>query len=79
MEESQSADVGSAEGDAPLFSDFVVPCIKPLLHSSNLMSPADCCSLSFSSTSLRTAGRSAAEILFQSDHSMGTQIVCMAD
>ena len=26
-EVSHSAEVGSAEGDAPLFSDFVVPCI----------------------------------------------------
>ena len=60
---SQSADVDSAEGDTPLFSDVIFNCIKPLLHSHNLMFSAVICLSSFSSTSLRTAGMLAAEIL----------------
>ena len=67
VEDSQSAEVGSAEGDAPLISDAIVPCIKQLLHSNNLMSSAVGCILSLSSTALRTAGRLAAEILFLSE------------
>ena len=63
VEDSQFAEVGSAEGDAPLLSDAVFICIKPLLHSHNSMSSADDFSLSLSSTALRTAGRLAAEIL----------------
>ena len=54
-EDSQSADVGSAEGDAPLLSDDVVICIKPLLPNHNLISSADGCLPSLSSTALRTA------------------------
>ena len=60
---SNSAEVGSAEGDAPLLSDAIVPCIKPQLLIHNLISSADDCSLSLSSTALRTAERLAAEIL----------------
>ena len=67
MEESQSAEVGSVEGDAPLFSDFIAICIKLLLLSHSSMSSADGCFLSLSSTALRTAGRLAAEILFLSE------------
>ena len=63
-EVSQSAEVGSAEGDAALFSDTVSICIKPMLLSLNLMFSAVRCLLSFSSTALRTAGRLAAEIFF---------------
>ena len=62
-EGSQSAEVGSAEGDAPLFSDFIAICIKLLLLSHSSMSSADGCFLSLSSTALRTAGRLAPEIL----------------
>ena len=64
---SQSADVDSAEGDAPLLSDVIFICIKPLLHSHNLMSSADGCCLSLSSTALRTAERLTAEILLSSE------------
>ena len=63
-EVSQSADVCSAEGDAPLLSDAVFRCIKSLLHSHNWMSSADGCSLSLSSTALRTVGMLAEEMLF---------------
>ena len=63
-EESQSAEVDSAEGDAPLLSNVVSICIKSLLHSPKWMFSADGFSLSLSSTALRTAGRLASEILF---------------
>ena len=66
-EESESAEVGSAEGDVPLLSYAILPCIKPLLHNHNLMFSAVGCCLSFSSTALRTAGRSAAETLSYSE------------
>ena len=71
VEVSQSAEVGSAQGDAPLFSDAVPVCIKPLLPIGNLMSSAFGCSLSFFSTSLRTAGRLAAEIFFYAESFKG--------
>ena len=67
VEGSQSAEVGSAEGDAPLFSDFIAICIKLQLLSHSSMSSADGCFLSLSSTALRTAGRLAAEILLLSE------------
>ena len=63
VEDSQSAEIGSAEGDAPLLSDVVSICIKLQLHSRNMIFSADGCLLSLSSTALRTAGMSAAEIL----------------
>ena len=66
-EGSEFSDVGSAEGGAPLFSDDVVTCIKQLLHSCKSMSSVVGCLLSLSSTSLRTAGRPAAEILLYSE------------
>ena len=56
-EGSEFADVKLAEGDALLLSETVSICIKPLLHRHNLMTSAVGCSLSFSSTALRTAGR----------------------
>ena len=64
---SQSADVGSAEGHAPFLSDAVLICIKPLLHSQNLISSADGFSLSLSSTALRTVGMLAEEMLLSSE------------
>ena len=64
IEVNQFSDVGSVEGDAPLLTDVIFNCIKPLLHSRNMISSADGCCLSLSSTALRTAGRLAAEILF---------------
>ena len=66
-EESQSANVGWTEGHAPLLTDAIPPCIKQLLHRYNLNSSADGCCLSLPSTSLRTAGRSAAEIVLFSE------------
>ena len=63
VEDSQSPEIGSAEGDTPLFSDAVSICIKPLLLNHNYMSSAVGCLPSLPSTALRTAGRSAAEIL----------------
>ena len=59
VEGSQSAEVGSTKGNAPLFSDSLalVPCIQPLLPSHNYISSAVPCFLSLFSTSLRTAGR----------------------
>ena len=65
-EVSQSADVGSAEGDAPLPSDAIAPFVKPLLPSHNFISSV-VCSPSFFSTFLRTAGRLEAEILLYSE------------
>ena len=60
VEKSQLAEVGSAEDLATLLSDAIVHCIYPLLLSHKCMSPT--CFLSFPSTSLRTTGRSSAEI-----------------
>ena len=60
---SDSVDVGSAEGRTSLLSNGVYICVKPLLRIHNCMSSTVRCSLSLSSTSLRTAGRQA-EILF---------------
>ena len=61
-EVNQSADVGSAEGDAPLFPNAIVIYIYPQLPSYNLIY----CSFSssLSSTARRRRGRSAATILF---------------
>ena len=64
---SQSADLCSAEGNAPLLSDAIAICIQIQLHSQKSMSSAVRCLLSLSSTSLRTAGRLAAEIHFLSE------------
>ena len=61
---SQSAEVGSAEGDAPLFSDAVFTYVQSLLPSHNRISSAALCLLSFVLTSLRNPGRLAAEIFF---------------
>ena len=67
VEQSQSVNVGSAEGDAPLLSDAVAICIKLQLHSQNEMYSAVFCFPSFFSPSLRTAARLPAETLFFSE------------
>ena len=64
---SQSAEVDSSEGDAPLIFNAVVNCILPYLHNHNCISSADGCLLSLSTTYLRTAGKSAAEIYLLSE------------
>ena len=64
VEDSQSAEIGSAEGDAPLLSDVVSICIKLLLPNHNLIDSSF--SLSLSSTARRKIGRSAAAIFFLS-------------
>ena len=61
--ESESVEVGSTDGDATLLSDVISVCIKPLILIHNLISSAVRCLLSLLSTSLRTVGRLAAEIL----------------
>ena len=63
-EVSQSAEVGSAEGDAFLLSDAVVICIQFQLPNQNLIYCPF--SASLSSTSRRRKGRSAAAILLSS-------------
>ena len=77
VEVSQSAEVGSAEGNAPLPFDAISFCIKALLHRYNLISSAVYCFLSLSPISLRTAGKLATKILFNMNHSMSTQVVNM--
>ena len=66
-EVSQSANVGLTEDGAPLLSDPVSICIKQELHNNNSIFSSVRCSPSLFSTSLRTAGMLAAEILCDSE------------
>ena len=53
------AELSFSEGDAPLFSNVIVICIKTLLLSNNLISSAVDCLLSWFTIPLRTAGKLA--------------------